>query len=132
GGTLTYAYQSVNPGADPTNLTLPRRQATIFDRNGNQKQYIHNANGNCLTRTDFTNRGLRPGEPDYTTQYSYDSDGELIIVVRPQGDRTQLAYDKPGADRYREGNLILVRSVADTLAGGGRGDGHGGESNDLV
>src|SRR5258706_3836686 len=52
--------------------------------------------------------------------------------MRPQGDRISLAYDKPGADRYREGNLIMVRSIADGLAGGGRGDGHGGQSNDRV
>jgi YD repeat-containing protein len=132
GGTLTFSYQSLNPGANPADPTLPRRQATVFDRNGNRTDYVHNANGNCLARTDFTNRGLRSGEPDYTTQYGYDSDGELILVLRPQGDQMQFAYDKPGADRYREGNLIMVRSVADPLSLGGRGDGHGGESNDLV
>ena len=132
GGTLTYTYQSLNPGGNPADPALPRRQATVFDRNGNHTDYVHNANGNCLTRTDFTNRSLRPGEGDYTTQFGYDSDGELILVMRPQGDRMQFVYDKPGADRYREGNLIMVRSLADPHSTGGRGDGHGGESNDVV
>jgi YD repeat-containing protein len=130
GGTLTFSYQSLNSGGDPADLTLPRRQATILDRSGNQQVFVHNAQGNCISRTDFTNRNLRSGEPDYTTQFSYDSDGELILVLRPQGDKTQLVYDKPGADRYREGNLILVKSIADPHSTGGRGDGHGGESND--
>jgi len=132
GGTSTLSYESLNPGADPSDLALPRRKATLFDRNGNRREFIHNANGNCLSRADFTNRGLRAGEPDYTTLFSYDGDGELILVLRPQGDGTQLVYDKPGADRYREGNLIMVRSIADALSTGGRGDGHGGESNDVA
>jgi YD repeat-containing protein len=132
GGTLTVAYQALNPGADPSNLTLPRRKATLIDRNGNQKDFIHNANGNLVTLTEFTNRGLRAGEGDYTTQLSYDSDGALILVLRPQGDKSQFVYDKPGADRYREGNVLVARHIADGHSAGGRGDGHGGESNDQV
>lgn len=132
GGTLTVGYQSLNPGADPSNLSLPRRKATVLDRNGNQKTFIHNSNGNLITLTEATNRGLRAGEGDYTTQLSYGSDGELILVLRPQGDQTQFVYDKPGADRYREGNVLVERDVADGHSAGGRGDGHGGESNDQV
>jgi YD repeat-containing protein len=132
GGTLSVAYQALNPGGDPSNLALPRRKATVFDRNGNQKDFIHNANGNLVALTEYTNRGLRSGEGDYTTQLSYDSDGELILVMRPQGDQTQFVYDKPGADRYREGDVLLARGIADGHAAGGRGDGHGGESNDRV
>jgi YD repeat-containing protein len=132
GGTLTYAYQALNPGGDPANLSLPRRRATVIDRNGNQKVADHNVNGNCLFMTEFTNRNLRPGEGDYTTQLSYNSDGELILVIRPQGDRTALVYDRPGADRYREGDLLTLQDTADSLASGGRGDGHGAESNDRI
>jgi YD repeat-containing protein len=132
GGTLTFSYQSLNAGGDPANLALPRRKATVLDRNGNQKEYVHNINGNLLSLTERTNRNVRAGEGDYTTQASYDSDGELILVLRPQGDRSMFAYDKPGADRYREGNLLARTDVADSLALGGRGDGHGGESNNRV
>jgi YD repeat-containing protein len=132
GGTLTFSYQSLNPNGDPANLSLARRQVTVMDRNGNRHDYVHNVNGNCLTATDFTNRELRPGEPDYTARFGYDSDGEIIIVARPMGDQVIFTYDKPGADRYREGNLIQVRASADPLSGGGRGDGHGGESGDIV
>jgi YD repeat-containing protein len=129
GGTLTYAYQSLNPGGDPSNLALPRRKATVLDRNGNQKEFVHNANGNCLSLVERTNRNLRAGEADYTTQYSYNSDGELILVLRPQGDKTQYFFDTSGADHYRAGNLIFKQNVADDHLGGGRGDGHGGESS---
>ena len=43
-----------------------------------------------------------------------------------------MTYDRPGLDRYREGNLLESRRVADDLAGSGRGDGHGLDVNDLV
>ncbi len=128
GGTLSFILLSLNPSGNPNDLTLPRRKATVTDRNGNVREYTHNVNGNLLTRVEQTNRNLRPGEPDYTTMYSYDADGELTQVTYPVGNQILLTYDKPGLDRYREGNLLQVRRVADP----GRGDGHGGSAADRV
>lgn len=131
GGTIDLSYESLNSGQPPDPVT-PRRRTTIIDRNGNQRRYVHNYYGHRIEETHFTNREIRPGEPDYTTTHSYNSDGELVQSVYPEGNRLELTYDTPGADRYREGNLLEVRRVADSLSGGGRGDGHGGETNDLV
>jgi YD repeat-containing protein len=132
GGTLMFAYQSLNVGGDPNDLALPRRRATVFDRNGNRTEYEHNHPGNRISRIEFTNREVKPGEPDYTTEWDYNADGEAVEVRLPEGNKTQFVYDTPGLDRYREGNLLEVRRVADTLASGGRGNGHGGEATDIV
>lgn len=132
GGVLNFAYASLNPGGDPFDLTLPRRAATVLDRNGNEKVFVHNRLGNLISRTDRTNRELRPGEPDYTTRYAHDQDGNVRAVQWPQGNGVVLTYDAPGADRYREGNLLETRFLADPVAFGGRGDGRGGELADRV
>ncbi len=131
GGTIDFSYESLNSGFPPDPITQ-RRRTTVVDRNGNLREYVHNHAGNRLEQTLFTNREVRPGEPDYTTSYAYNSDGELVQAVYPAGNRTLYTYDAPGLDRYREGNLLELRRVADDLAGGGRGDGHGSDSNDLV
>ncbi|MBI4241134.1 MAG: RHS repeat protein, partial [Candidatus Rokubacteria bacterium] len=132
GGVLNYTYASLNPGGDPFDLSLPRRQAAVLDRNGNEKVLVHNRLGNLLSATERTNREVRPGEPDYTTRYAHDQDGNLRAVQWPQGNGLLLTYDSPGADRYREGNLLEVRFLADPVAFGGRGDGRGAEIADRV
>jgi RHS repeat-associated protein len=132
GGILTYDYIPLNIGADPLLMALPRRQFYALDRNGNESEVLVNAAGNLLSVTERTNRNLRPGEPDYTTQYEYNPDGEVTRIDPPEGNTILLTYDRPGADRYREGDLLEVRLVADSLGSGGRGDGHGGELDDIV
>ncbi|ANM29770.1 hypothetical protein ABI59_09555 [Acidobacteria bacterium Mor1] len=132
GGTNTFSYAYPNPGGNPADLTLPRRTTTVSDRAGNAGEYVHNVNGHCVTVTDFTNRGVRPGEGDYVSSYTYNADGEQVVAVFPEGNRIEYAYDSPGADRFREGNLLEMRRIADTSASGGRGDGRGGELEDLV
>lgn len=131
GGTVGYAYAVENANGDVNDYALWRRRTTVLDANGNEKEYAHNHPGQCVSETERTNRNVRSGEPDYTTTYSYNADGELLEAIRPLGDRLLIVYDSPGADRYREGNVLEVRRIADALSGGGRGDGHGGEINDI-
>jgi len=132
GGSLTYTYEFLNPGANNGDPTIPRRKATVVDRNGNQREYIHNFLGNLLSETCFTNRDLRPGEPDYITQFSYNINGEILQITYPEGNLALFTYTPPGIDRFQDGNLIEMRLQADSLASGGRGNGHGGEANDRV
>jgi RHS repeat-associated protein len=131
GGSLTYAYGALNPGAIPSDPTIPRRMATVTDRNGNLREYIHNFLGNLLSVTRLTNRNLRPGEADYLTRFSYNLDGQILEILYPQGNSALFSYDA-GTDRYRAGNLRELRLRADPVSLGGRGDGHGAETNDRV
>jgi YD repeat-containing protein len=132
GGTLHYAYSSLNAGADPSLVDLPRRRCLKTDPLGNETVFDTNAQLNLLTLVQRTNRELRPGEPDYTTELRWSTDGLIREIQFPALNRLLFTYDQPGADRYREGNLLEARSIADTQASGGRGDGHGAESHDLV
>jgi YD repeat-containing protein len=131
GGTYTFDWQQLNPSL-PGNPATEKRRVTVTDRNGNECVHTMNALGNELSHLLKTNRNVRPGEPNYLWTRAYNADGELLQVDFPEGNRSELAYDSPGADRYREGNVLEVRHVADAVSAGGRGDGHGGESNDLV
>jgi YD repeat-containing protein len=126
GGTLSYSYEFLNESAPP-DADTPRRGVTVFDRNGNQMEFVHNAAGNLLSHTAFTNRDLRPAEPDYTTLYSYNGEGELLEAILPEGNRVQLTYDALSPNHGSQGNLLEVRAIADS-----RGDGRGGSLADRV
>ncbi|UCF69370.1 MAG: RHS repeat protein, partial [Acidobacteriota bacterium] len=104
----------------------------VTDGAGNVTEHTHNALGQELTLVERTNREVRPGEGDYVTERRFNVDGELLQLDTPLGSEIHYTYDVPGIDRYREGNVLEVRYVADLLSAGGRGDGHGGEANDLV
>ncbi len=133
GGQVDFSYTALNAGLPPDPIT-DRRQADVTDRNGNQIRFIHNHAGNLLSRTDFTNRDLRPGEPDYTTAHSYDGEGNRLTTVLPEGNQIQYTYDSLSPNRGSHGNLTQLRLIADDggTGGGGRGDGHGGTLADRV
>lgn len=132
GGLMTYGYVPLNPGGDPFDMALPRREVTVTDRMGNERIWLVNAAGNPIQLTERTNRGLRPGEPDYVTSASYNGDGEVTLLVLPEGNEVEMTYDRPGADRYREGDLLELRLRPDQASAGGRGDGHGADLPDIV
>lgn len=130
GGLVSIDYAPLNPGADPALLDLPRRRATVTDRNGDVTVHDHRLAGHELAHVVQQMR-LRSGA-DLVTQFQYNQDGEVTAILHPAGNLTLLTYDNPGADRFREGNLLEWRLSADPAASGGRGDGHGGEVADLV
>ncbi len=127
GGTMTYAYQNLNAGADPGNPAIERRLTIVTDRNGNVEERIHNADGHPLSILRRTNRELRPGEPDYLTRHLYNANGQLLETTFPEGNRHVFVWDS-AADLPQQNNLVQVRLVADT----DRGDGHGGAAADIV
>jgi YD repeat-containing protein len=131
GGTLQYTFQHFADNT-PADRTTERRRATVVDRSGNSSVHGFNYYGNEIQRTERTNRGVRPTEGDYTTSFEYNTDGEITRTILPMGNEIRATYDSPGADRYRAGNLIEERLVADPVATGGRGDGYGAELNDRV
>ena len=128
GGAVTFSYGALNPGADPNLPDIDRRQAIVTDPNGTVVEHILNADGKELTRIVRT-RGVRADDPpSWTTESRYSKDGLLLQVDLPGRGTVAHVYDSAGADRYRQGNLIELRLVADAT----RGDGHGGAQPDLV
>ena len=81
GGSLAYDYTSLDPCAAPAPLDQACRETTIVDRNGNRGVHTTNVNGHLLTNVQQTNREVRPGEPDYTTEYRYNDDGEIRFTA---------------------------------------------------
>jgi RHS repeat-associated protein len=106
GGSQTFGYASLFPG----------RAATLFDRNGNRRDYVHDSSGHLLSATEFTNREIRPGEGDYVTGFSYSPEGLIASMVLPRGNSFAYVYDAGNPRRESQGNLLEVRSMANGLA----------------
>lgn len=109
GGIQTLSYISLFPG----------RQADLVDRNGNTKTFVHNAAGNLISRTEFTNRDVRPGEGDYFTIYSHNADGLLTGETKPRGNMETCLYDSGNPRRVSQANLLECRLISNGIGGGG-------------
>ncbi|MCB0107372.1 MAG: RHS repeat protein, partial [Caldilineaceae bacterium] len=119
GGTLTVTYEELNPSGDPTDLTLPRNRTTVIDRNGNQKVYEHNGNGHRLTLKEYSNRDIRPGDPEFwETVYRFNRDGQLLQTIYPAGNVIESRYDETNRNRLQQGNRIADVQRADPIRGG--------------
>jgi len=109
GGTQVISYYSLFPG----------RQADVYDRNGNVKTFVHNSAGNLISRTDYTNRDVRPSEGDYFTTFTYNADGLLTGETMPRGNGVTQLYDTSNPRRASQANLLERRRVSNGIGGGG-------------
>ncbi|MGE3166773.1 MAG: DUF6531 domain-containing protein [Planctomycetota bacterium] len=117
GGTSTFSYVSVNVGAAPGQLQLPRWVVHVTDRAGNEFEASHNEVGHAILLQEFT-RGLRPAEPLlYETRSFYDLDGQLLRRVFPEANELVITYDASGARRAQR-NRLEIRLVAGPRGGG--------------
>ncbi len=120
GGRLTYQY------------VKSQNQTTVFDRDGNAKQYTFNALGNPVSLFEFTGQTdpynphlptgppLRSTDPAFfVSSYTYDSEGRLTKATRPQGNSEQYTYDSPNSNRISQGNLLSLTRIPDASRGGG-------------
>lgn len=83
-GQYAFAY-------DPNNRTT-----TVTDRRGFRNEVVHNATGNPISTTLFT-QALRPDDPNqYRTLFEYNQDMEVTRVLYPRGNSITLAYDDMG------------------------------------
>lgn len=154
GGTITYFYEELNPGGNPSDLDLPRNRTTVIDRVGNVAVYEQNILGAHVSYKEYTGRvnptldratletlipsnnpsfppiaKLRPEDPAFfETTYEYNSDGELVRTVSPEGNSIQEIFDRTNPDRFQQGNLIEVHRSA----GPRGGDGSGSAIDDIV
>ncbi|MBI4431103.1 MAG: hypothetical protein HY587_05275 [Candidatus Omnitrophica bacterium] len=155
GGTFTYFYEQLNPGAAPPDLTIPRNRTTLVDRVGNVAEYEQNVLGNHLRYREYTGRvnpnlpratletlipsrnpsfppigKLRASDPNFfDILYEYNEDGERIRITYPEGNNAEFVYDVGNVNRFAHGNVLEVRRVADAGRGG---NGSGSAINNIV
>ena len=117
GGTILYSYLALGSAA-PGDFTTPVFQTTVTDRNGNQTQYQTNPLGNIVSVVEYTNRGIRAWEGDYTTRFEYNADSALVREVLPEGNSLEWVYDSGNPDRWQQGNLLSETRRPDADRGG--------------
>ncbi len=117
GGTIQYSYLAL--GSAPSgDFATPVFQTTVIDCNGNLTEYQVNQLGNIVNVLEFTNRGIRPWEEDYTTRYEYNADSELVREILPEGNSLEWVYDSGNPDRRQQGNLLSETWWPDADRGG--------------
>jgi RHS repeat-associated protein len=118
GGTISYQYQFLDP-AQPTDFVSPVTQTTVIDRNGNRTEYQFNQIGNIVRIREFTNRDIRPNDPEfYETRYEYNKEGELLRMIYPEGNSVEYIYDASNSLRFQQGNLMAEVRRPDARRGG--------------
>jgi YD repeat-containing protein len=118
GGTIRYEYRFL--GTAPANdFNRAVLQTTVTDRNGNLTEYQFNQLGNIVRIREFTNRNIRPGDPEFfETRYEYNKEGELLRQINPQGNTVEYVYDDRNPDRFQQGNLLGEMRRPDSKRGG--------------
>jgi RHS repeat-associated protein len=118
GGTISYQYQLLG-SAPPTDFVSPVTQTTVTDRNGNRTEYQFNQIGNIVRIREFTNRDIRPSDPEFfETRYQYNKDGELLRMIYPEGNSVEYVYDAGNPLRFQQGNLLAEIRRPDAQRGG--------------
>ena len=118
GGTSTFSY-STNLTGDAFAPPNAASRVTETDRNGNIIVHYFDFGLHEIRRQDFTNREVRPGEGNYTTNYTYTGEGLLASRTLPRGNAVTFAYDQANPSRRSQGNLLEVRLQANGIGGGG-------------
>ncbi|MCW8137499.1 MAG: Ig-like domain-containing protein [Planctomycetota bacterium] len=115
GGTSTFRYEDL-PLPPNASLNHPARKTTIVDRAGNLVELFHNRAGQCVRVRQYTNRNVRPGEPElFEATKVYNHAGLLIAHTLPSGSTTRWIHADedlngdgvltPGEDRNGDGDF---------------------------
>ncbi|MEK6851333.1 MAG: DUF6531 domain-containing protein, partial [Candidatus Thermoplasmatota archaeon] len=87
------------------------------DRAGNQTDYNYNASGNATSIVEYTNRGVRPGEGDYTTSFTYNANFEVTQVTYPRLNLVLYTYDIGNTNPLARGNVLEIRQQDGPVGG---------------
>lgn len=106
-GTYIYTLADIHEDDTPTTVGtgsiigtyVLKNRAT--NRNGQVTEYRYDRMGNVIARSTFLDSG-----DSITTRYVYNSLGQLIEEILPNGNGTRYAYDL-------RGNKIMIRKKAD-------------------
>jgi YD repeat-containing protein len=118
GGTKTFTY-TAGPVGDPDAPAGTSLRTMVVDANGNQRAHYFNAARLEIKRIERTNRQVRPNEPDYTTTFTYTSEGLLETRTEPRDNGVSYLYDVANPERRSQKNLLEQRRRANGIAGGG-------------
>ncbi len=122
GGTIQYEYEAIGNDLAEDDFVSPVTQTTVTDRNGNDTEYQFNQLGNVVRIREFTNRDIRPNDPEFfETSYEYNMDGELLKILKPEGNSVEKTYDVDNASRFQQGNVLFDDSFPDEKRGGDQG-----------
>ena len=119
GGTVRFSDRSFfgqNP-FDPdlkVDLNEVVAETDVTDRNGNLITYGFNKLKNILSRKEFTNRDIRPGDPEFfETRFEYNQDGEMVRINYPEGNSIDYVLDAANPDRFQQGNPLRITETPD-------------------
>jgi RHS repeat-associated protein len=117
GGVLSYSYLPLER-TEPDEFKASVSQTVVMDRNGNQTEYQFNQVGDTLRIREFANRGIHTDAPQFfESLFEYNRDGELTLVIKPEGNSVQYRYDDNNLDRLQQGNLLAETHVPDPRRG---------------
>lgn len=114
-GHFTFAYHPLVPPKEcitETELATVVARTAVRDRNGNDTVTDFNCQGQPVRIAEQT-RSVRPSDPDaYVTTTTYNLDGLVTDITRPEGNRLELTY-VPETNR-----VTSIRRVPDAARGG--------------
>ena len=119
GGMLRFSDRSLfgfNPFDPDLKIDLNEvvAETDVTDRNGNFTTYGFNKLKNIVSRKEFTNREVRPGDPEsYETRFEYNQDGKMVEIIYPEGNSIEYLFDEINPDRFQQGNLLQITEKLD-------------------
>ncbi|MCK5578800.1 MAG: RHS repeat protein, partial [Planctomycetes bacterium] len=106
-GTGTFQFSFI------TNPESRITQATVTDRNQNEREDFLDAQGNVSQMIRYTNRNVRATDPvSYTTLYEHNANMERTKVIFPKGNSIEYTFDDQLPDPRARGNLRQVKRVS--------------------
>ena len=93
-------------------------QTTAIDRNGNVTEYRFDALGHTTRLREFTNRDVRPYEPEFfETRFEYNDHGKLTQGTRPNGGTVEYVYGEGDSGCCGKGDLVSTTILPDERGG---------------
>lgn len=92
-------------------LNYERGLTSVSDRNGNVTAYHYDEHGQCTRVVE------EPEGEAWTTNMTYNDDGEVTELVRPMGNRVVYEFDAENPDRFQQGNLLSIMRIPDSRGG---------------
>ena len=105
--------QNYGQGQFSLSYDTANNKTTVTDPKGFVVEWTYDANGNPLSKKEFT-QGLRPTDPPYyTTTYTYNNNLERTQITYPEGNGIKYTFDESNPNQLSRGNLLEIRRKPD-------------------